>query len=416
MLVENEFPADARVRNEAFTLNDNGYKVSVIALRHPNEKLHERLNGIAVYRIPRLTLFKKLPIGKSSLVGRLLNKVQVVGGYVTEYSYFTCACLFLSFYVALREGFDVIHAHNPPDTLALVAAVHKLFGKKFVFDHHDLSPELYLSRYNTTSGFVTRALMFFERLSVSLSDVVIATNESYKAVDVERNGISANNVFVVRNGPDLKRVKTVAPDQWLVGMGKTILGYVGVMNPQDGLDYLLRSLAYLAHDLKRTDFYCVLVGSGDSWEELRTQAATLGIADHVLFTGPIADEQLLRYLSTADICLDPNPSSPLNDVSTWIKVMEYMALGKPIVSFDLKETRVSAGEAAVFVEPNNVAAFATAIRQLMDDPERRSRMGEWGRARVNDALNWSVTSRSLLAAYDRLFPTAQPTSRLARQI
>ena len=416
MLVENEFPADARVRNEAFTLNDNGFKVSVIALRGAGEKSHEVVNGIAVYRVPKLTLFKKLPLAKPSGLGALFNKLQVVGGYVTEYSYFTCACLLWSFYIAVAEGFDVIHAHNPPDTLVLVGAVHKLFGKKFVFDHHDLSPELYLSRYKTTNGSVTRALMFFEKLSVKLADVVIATNESYKAIDVERHRVAADKVFVVRNGPDLKRVKSVEPDRDLVNMRKTIFGYVGVMNPQDGLDYLLRALAYLAQELKRPDFYCVLVGSGDSWEELRSQAKTLGIADHVRFTGPIPDQDMLRYLSTADICLDPNPSSPLNDVSTWIKVMEYMALGKPIVSFDLKETRVSAGESAIFVTPNDVPEFARAIRQLMDDPARRHQMGEWGRKRVHDALNWSVTSRNLLTAYSRLFPTPRRSSSLATQV
>jgi glycosyltransferase involved in cell wall biosynthesis len=189
-------------------------------------------------------------------------------------------------------------------------------------------------------------------------------------------------------------------------MGRTILGYVGAMNPQDGIDYLLRALAHLVYDLKRPDFYCVLIGDGDSREELESQALGLGLDDHVRFTGFIPDEDMMRYLSTADICLDPNPSSPLNDVSTWIKVMEYMALGKPIVSFDLKETRISAGEAALYVTPNNESEFARAIARLMDDPAKRSTMGAYGRTRVHAELNWNVTSRNLLQAYRRLFAKA----------
>ena len=255
-------------------------------------------------------------------------------------------------------------------------------------------------------GCVTRVLGLFEKLSVKLATVAIATNESYRAIDVKRNGISADKVFVVRNGPNLKRVRLVEPDRCLVSRGCTILGYVGAMNPQDGLDYLLRALSHLVHNLKRTDFYCVLIGDGDSLEELRQLAGTLGIADHVWFTGRIPDEDLMRYLSSTDICVDPNPSSPLNDVSTWIKVMEYMALGKPVVSFDLKETRFSAGEAAVYVKPNDEAEFARAIAQLMDDPMRRRRMGDFGRERVNEALSWNISSKNLLAAYSRMFPRA----------
>ena len=404
MLVENHFPADPRVRNEAHTLTRNGFKVSVIALRDRGEKRREVVDDVVVYRVPQLTLFKKLPGRSQSLFGSLINKVQVVVGYLTEYIYFTGACLMVSFYVAFRDGFDVIHAHNPPDTLCVVGAVHKLFGKKFVFDHHDLSPELYRSRYGTPNGYVTNVLRLFEKLSLRLADVAIATNESYRDIDIERNGIASNRVFVVRNGPDLKRVRPVQPDPALVGTGKTILGYVGAMNPQDGLDYLLRALGHLVHDFKRTDFYCVLIGGGDSLEELRAMAVDLHLTDHVRFTGFIPDEDLLRCLSSTDICLDPNPASPLNDVSTWIKVMEYMALGKPIVSFDLRETRVSAGDAAIYARPNDEAEFARAIIRLMDDPLERRRLGELGRKRVEEALSWTITSKNLVTAYGYMFP------------
>jgi glycosyltransferase involved in cell wall biosynthesis len=371
---------------------------------------------VSVYRIPRLTLFEKLPGAKPSGIKALLNRLRVVVGYVAEYIYFTSACLVLSLYIAVREGCDVVHAHNPPDTLFVVGAIHKLFGRKFVFDHHDLSAELYLSRYKkTTEGAVTRALRLLEKLSAKLADVVIATNESYRAIDIQRNGIDPDKVFVVRNGPDLTRVRLSEPDLRLRSMGRTILGYVGTMNPQDGVDYLLRALSHLAHDLKRTDFYCVLIGNGDSRTALECQAVELKIADRVLFTGFIPEQDLLRYLSSADICLDPNPSSPLNDVSTWIKVMEYMALGKPIISFDLKETRTSASDAALFVPPNDETRFAEAIAELMDDPARRCKMGECGTARVENHLGWHITSQNLVKAYGRLFAKApyQPAGRPA---
>jgi glycosyltransferase involved in cell wall biosynthesis len=416
MLVENRFPTDSRVRNEAFTLATNGFHVSVIALRGASERPREVVNGVTVYRVPRITLFKKLPDTESSRARALLRKLQVVVGYALEYSYFTSACLLGSFYVAIREGFDVVHAHNPPDTLFVVGAVHRLFGKKFVFDHHDLSPELYLSRYRkTTDGVVSRSLRLFEKLSLKLADITIATNESYRSIDIQRHTIDPDKVFVVRNGPDLARVRLVGLDSSLTRMGRTILGYVGAMNPQDGIDYLLRALAHLAFDLKRPDFYCVLIGDGDSREELESLALELGLDDHVRFTGFIPDEDMMRYLSTADICLDPNPSSPLNDVSTWIKVMEYMALGKPIVSFDLKETRISAGDAALYVTPNNESEFARAIARLMDDPAKRSTMGAYGRARIHDELNWSVTSQNLLKAYRRLFATAATPGQGSRR-
>ena len=402
MLVENCFPADTRVRNEAFTLAQNGYAVSVIALRAAGETAHEVIRGVSVYRIPRLTVFDKLPDRKPSGIRTYVHKLQVLVGYVAEYLYFSSACLVMSIYVALKEGFDVIHAHNPPDTLFVVGAFHKLFGKKYVFDHHDLSPELYRSRYKSGGGIIAAALQVCETASAKLADVVIATNESYRAIDIERNGVDPQKVFIVRNGPDLSRVRLLEPDQKLKSSGKTILGYVGAMNPQDGVDHLLRALVHLRHALGRTDFYCVLIGDGDSRAQLMTDAADLGIADHVLFTGFIPDDDMVRYLSTADICLDPNPSSPLNDVSTWIKVMEYMALRKPVISFDLKETRFSAGPAALYVTPNDEGKFAEAIAALMDDPEKRRQMGECGRARVETEFGWHMTSRNLLQAYQYL--------------
>lgn len=407
MLVENSFPADTRVRNEAATLVAHGYRVSVISLGLPGQRRREIVNGVTVYRLPRLTVFDKLPEGNPKGLAKVVRTLRTIVGYLTEYGYFTSACLGLSLYVLATEGFDVIHAHNPPDTLVLVTGFHKLLGRKVVFDHHDLSPELYQSRYRTIrEGVVTRGLRLLEKLSVKCADAIIATNESYRAIDIERNGASPERVFIVRNGPDARRVRLTEPDERLRQMNKKILVYVGAMNPQDGVDHLLMATSHLVRDLNRRDFHCVLIGSGDSLDALRAQATTLGLDDHVEFTGFIPDEDLVRILSTADICLDPNPSSPLNDVSTWIKVMEYMALAKPVVSFDLKETRVSAGDAAVYVTPNDERAFAKAIASLMDDPARCAAMGQIGLSRIQSELGWHVTSLNLLRAYEVLLERA----------
>ena len=323
---------------------------------------------------------------------------------VGEYVYFTSACLLMSCFAAVVDGFDVVHAHNPPDSLFVVGAFHKMFGKKFVFDHHDLSPELYMSRFGTKGGMITRALSVLEFLSYKLSDLTIATNESYKEIALSRGGLADGRVVIVRNGPDLNRVRRVQPDESLKKRAGTVLLYLGMMNPQDGVDYLLAALQKLVYEMGRRDFFCVLIGSGDSVEELKAAAVQSGLGDYVKFTGYIPDEDVRRYLSTADICLDPNPSSPLNDVSTWIKVMEYMALGKPTISFDLKETRFTAREAAYYVRPNDVGAFARAIAMLIDRPALRDEMGEYGKARVEKELNWSISSKNLLLAYSRLFP------------
>jgi glycosyltransferase involved in cell wall biosynthesis len=232
--------------------------------------------------------------------------------------------------------------------------------------------------------------------------MVIATNESYRQIEIERGSRNPETVFVVRNGPNSAKMNIHAPSERLRAMSRTIICYVGYLNPQDGADYLLRSLHHLLVDLKRTDFYCVLMGSGDSLEDLRELRTSLALEEHLEITGYIAEDELLANLAAADICVDPDPSNPLNDQSTWIKIMEYMAYEKPIVSFDLKETRFSAQEAALFVKPNDERAFAAAIARLMDDPDLREKMGKFGRARVLQELQWSVVSKNLITAYESL--------------
>jgi glycosyltransferase involved in cell wall biosynthesis len=402
MWVENHFPQDTRVTNEARLLADAGYNVAVIALRKPGQPARETLNGVKVYRLPTLELFKKTPSANVSGINLALVKLKSSLGYVIEYCYFTTACLVVSSYVFVRQGFDVMHAHNPPDTLFLVALPFKLLRKKFVFDQHDLCPELYRSRYGAAEGIYTRFLRMFEWCSLKLADIAIATNESYKQIQIKRGNKNPRDIFVVRNGPSRMRMTLTAPSARLKGMNKSILCYIGSLNPQDGVDYLLRSLHHLLHVLKRSDFHCVIMGTGDSLQDLRDLAGRLELNGCVELTGFVSDEDLQANLAAADICVDPDPSSPLNDVSTWIKIMEYMASAKPIVTFDLKETRFSARDAAIYVKPNNETQFAEAIAHLMDQPELQKEMGVYGRRRVEDELQWARVGKNLLTAYETL--------------
>jgi glycosyltransferase involved in cell wall biosynthesis len=387
MLLENgPYSQDTRVPAEATALVSAGYTVSVICPRGTQKGWRDMLDGVRVYRYPAP------PDGDGLL------------GYLWEYGYSMVAMLLLSLVVAFSEGFDVIHAHCPPDTSVLIAALYKPFGKSFVYDHHDLAPEMYYARFRDGGNrWVYRALVLLEKLSCRLASRVIATNESYKAVEMERGRVPAERIYVVRNGPNLERLQPAEPAPALQQRASTILGYVGHMGPQDGVDYLLRALHHLVYDLDRRDVFCVVVGKGDMLSELKALAEELETERYVWFTGWIPDEDLLRYLSTADICLDPDPSNPFTDRSTMVKMMEYMALGKPIVAFDLPEHRVTAQDAAVYARPNDELDFARQIAALMDDPERRRAMGAKGRKRIEEELAWPHQIGFLLEAYESLF-------------
>jgi len=384
LLPNNPFPSDVRVWQEASFLDSKNWKVSVVCPGKERQKKYEVINGISIYRYPMPPVVKNLL------------------GYTWEYFYSTYCLFLLSLKVLFKQGFNVVHAHNPPDTLFIIGLFYKFLGKKFVFDHHDLSPELYLSRINNKKTILYRMLLVFEKLSCKVADCIISTNQSYKEVEIRRDRVDPRKIYIVRNGPDLRRVKLVVPDEKLKSMGKKILGYVGEMNPQDGVDYLLRSIQYLIYKLKRTDFYTVIIGRGDALPELKKLSSKLQITDYTWFTGWIPDKDMIRYLSTADICVDPDPSSPLNDKSTWIKIMEYMALGKAIVSFDLPETRFSAQKAAIYARPNDEQDFARKIAKLMDNSDLRKRMGAYGRERVEKELSWHHVSKNLLTAYKNL--------------
>jgi glycosyltransferase involved in cell wall biosynthesis len=401
MIVENSFPLDPRVKNEAVKLTDAGYKVSVISKKSPGETMRETWFGINIYRVPWFEVFKKSTESKSRLVSLFL-KVFTKVGYVIEYFYFTLISYLHSIYVFLKVGFDVIHIHNPPNTLFVIGLFYRLLGRKFVFDHHDLSPELFLSRYGEKSNILAKLLLLEEKLCLRSANLVIATNESYKEIDIKRGKKKPEDIFVVRNGPNLDLFKPVEPDLNLKKTEKRILVYIGVMGPQDGVDYLLRSLHILVNEFNRKDFYCVIIGPGDSLNDLRKLREELNLQEQCIFTGLIPFNDLLKYLSTADICVDPNPSNPLNDSSTWIKVMEYMSFGKPIVCYNLKETRYSAQRAALYATPNNEQEYAEKIIQLMDDPKLRDELGEYGKRRVEKELAWNIVSENLLIAYRKL--------------
>ncbi len=386
MLVQNTpYPQDARVRHEARALTEAGYQVSVISPALPGQPWRETLDGVSTYRFP----FP--PAGNGFL------------GYLLEYGYSMLMVWIASLLVFFRQGFDVIHAANPPDTLALVAAGYKLLGKRFVYDHHDLAPEMYYARFpGRGNRLVHFALVLLEKLSCRLADRVIATNESYKAMEMQRGGVPAERITVVRNGPDLKRWQSVQADPAVRQVGKATIAYLGVMGFQDGVDYLLRVLHHLVRDLGRTDFSCLLIGGGDAFADLQTLTRRLALEEYVRFTGYLFDEDLARTLSAADICVDPAPSNPYTDRSTMMKLLEYMALAKPMVVFDLPEHRFTAGQAAVYVTPNDERAFARELAMLMDDPARRRAMGAYGRSRVERKLAWQYSVPKLLEAYSSL--------------
>jgi glycosyltransferase involved in cell wall biosynthesis len=386
IIVENlPVPFDTRVWKEACALKDAGYEVSVLSPRGKSyTKGHEVLDGVHIYRHP------------------MPNEATRAVGYLWEYG---CA-LFWEFlyawWIFLTRGFQVLQGCNPPDTIVLIALTFKIFGVKYIFDHHDANPELYLSKYER-EDFLYRAQVWLEKLTFRFSDVVISTNESYKALAIARGERNPNDVFVVRNGPDLDRFKLVPADPE-VKRGKAFLvGYVGTMSIQEGLDILIDAADQVKKS-GRKDVQFTCVGGGPGLAGLRQMVVDRSLEDLVTFTGRVSDAELLRILSTADVCVNPDKPCRMNDISTMIKVPEYMALGKPIVQFDLKEGRYSAGEASLYCDSGNqVEDFATKILWLLDHPEQRRKMGEFGRQRVEKELAWKYSIKHLLAAYERAF-------------
>jgi glycosyltransferase involved in cell wall biosynthesis len=387
MIVENlPSPFDRRVWQEATTLTQAGYQVSIICPVGPGcEKRFEVIDGIEIHRHP-------LPLEAEGALG-----------YLLEYG---CA-LFWEFVLAWRvlfgRGFDAIHACNPPDLIFLVGGFFKLLmGKRFLFDHHDINPELYEAKFNRRDFFY-RLMLRLERWTFRTADVSIATNESYRQIAVGRGAMPPDRVFVVRSGPKLERMRILDPVPELRCGRRHLVGYVGVMGRQEGIDLLLRSVAHIVQVMKRDDIHFGLVGGGTSLAAMKRYAQELGVADHVTFTGRVDDQRMLEMLNTADVCVNPDVANEMNDKSTMNKIMEYMALAKPIVQFDLAEGRVSAQQASLYATRNDEIDFARKVVELIDDPLARRRMGEFGRERVTGELEWRHEAPRLLAAYERLF-------------
>ena len=389
IVVENlPCPFDRRVWQEARTLTSAGYLVSIICPKGKGyDKSFELLDGIAIYR-------HSLPVEASGALG-----------YALEYSWALVAEFCLSLKVLFQRGFDIVHACNPPDTIFILGRIYKLFGKKFLFDHHDVNPELYEAKYNRRDFFY-HMMLAFERWTFAAADISIATNESYKRVAIERGRMAAEKVFVVRSGPDLRRVKAVPANATLKKGRRYLVGYVGVMGRQEGVDLLLNAVRYIVHTRNRQDIHFGLVGGGTELQAMRELAQRLGVADYVTFTGRVPDDILLEMLSTADVCVNPDVANAMNDMSTMNKIMEYMALGKPIVQFDLTEGRVSAQEASLYAKRNDLEDLAINILNLLADEQMRARMGRFGHDRVAHVLSWDYEAPRLLAAYEALFQNA----------
>jgi asparagine synthase (glutamine-hydrolysing) len=377
-------PFDRRVWLECLALRAAGFEVSVVCPKGCSDPAYEVLEGVHIYKYP------PAPEARGML------------GFVGEFAYSFLATLRLAVKAWRRRRFDVIQACNPPDTFWLLALFFRPFGVKFVYDQHDLCPELYESRFPDGSSLVTRILLALERATYRSAHHVIVTNGSYRSKALERGGVPEDRVTIVRTGPD--------PELLTRGEGKPehrrgfehLAVYIGVMGPQDGVDIAIRAAAHLKHKLSRKDIGITLIGSGDCFEELKALAVSLAVDDIVHFTGRAPDSLVAEIMSSAEVGLSPDPKSPLNDVSTMNKTMEYMAFGLPVVAFDLTETRVSAEDAAVYAEPNDVAAFAQTIADLVDDADGRALMSRIGRERVEQVLAWPIQAPNYVGVYQSL--------------
>jgi glycosyltransferase involved in cell wall biosynthesis len=395
MIVENlPVPGDRRVWYEAAALRDQGYQVSIICpkgTKHYQES-YIRIENIDIYRY-------KLP-----------SAGQKYLAYVLEYSISLFMTFCLSLKVFFRQGFDVIHACNPPDIFFTIGIFYRLFGKKFVFDHHDLVPELFQIIFKGNMKPLYKILLFLERYTHKVAHLVIVTNLSQKRI-TGRSGCPPHKMVVVRSGPDLDRLRTVTLDLSLKGGRRYLLAYIGVMGAQDGVEYTLYALDELIHKRGRQDVSLVLMGDGDHAPALHTLAHQLQLEPYINFAGWATIEDLVRYLTVADIGLSPDPQNGLNEFCTMIKTMDYMAMGKPVVAFDLTETRVSAQGAALYATPNNLQDFADKIEILLDNEDLRRTMGAIGRARIVDELQWEHHKKYLLRAYEALFQGSSPSPR-----
>jgi glycosyltransferase involved in cell wall biosynthesis len=391
-LIENvSILRDRRVRQEATALTGAGCEVTVVCPRLKTEPpVPAILNGAHIYSYPQ-------PWQGAGLVT-----------YALEYGWSLLATMFLVMVVWLCHGFDVMHAANPPDLFFLLAVPFRWLGKKFVYDQHDLSPEIFEAKFGNRMAFLHRLLLNLERCSYRSADLVIVTNQSFHRLALTRGGCPPEKICVVRNAPDLRQFR-YGPAHSELKQGAVFLAvYAGIMGTKTGVDRVIRAARYVVHDHGRKDIHFALLGDGDCRHALQQLARSLEVEPYISFPGFVGDQQLLAWLSTADVCLAPDPPIPVNQLCSSTKILEYMSCGKPTVCFDLKEARHSAGASAVYVAQDDPAHFGDAILELLADPARRLRMGQIGMQRVCEELNWKRSSMALLQTYRRLTGAALP--------
>ncbi len=386
LVVENlSVPFDKRVWRQATALKATGAAVSVICPMHDNyTQKHQLLEGINIYRY-------QIKFSKGSKLG-----------YLREYTFsFLKIFLMINKLILTKKRMRSVHFANPPDIFWVMGLYLKLFGIKFIFDEHDLTPETYISRFQakTKKGLYYHGLRLFQYLSYMVADTIILTNESYKENACSIYPPAKNKSFIVRNGPDIDKFYLTDPDHSLKKNKKFLFAYIGIMAIQDGVDFIIHSAYCLIHYKKFKDFIIYLIGSGDDVARLKQLVKIYRLEDYVIFTGRISDADAMTILSTADICLSPDPFNALNNRSTMNKVMEYMTMAKPIVSFDLKEAKYSAMDSALYVENNDIEAFANGILNLVANPEEREKMGKFGYRRVQQYLSWQNQISNLISAY-----------------
>ena len=387
MLVENNsLPFDKRVYRESKTLKDNGFKVKAICPKDKEyKKKYEIYDGIEIYRYT-----PKFSDGTSK-------------GYFIEYSHSLIVMFFISLKIFFfRGGFDVIHTANPPDTLWIIALFYKLFRIKYIYDEHDLTPESYLDKFCYSikkKSLIYKLQLFFQYMSYKTSNCVISTNESYKKIALNRGNLNPQSIYIVRNGPDTRYFKACQPVlKWKDGF-PFMVAYIGIMGNLDGVDYIVKACHHLVHNLNRKDIYFILIGSGDEHEKLKQLSKDLKVDNFINFIGRIPDKEVIEILSTADVCLSPDPFNHLNNISTMNKIMEYMICKSPIVSFDLVEARYSAQDAALYVQNNSVEEFAKGILYLLVNKELATKMANFGYNRIINKLSWENQENNLIRAY-----------------
>jgi glycosyltransferase involved in cell wall biosynthesis len=386
-IVENEsVPYDNRVWSEAKAVKELGYRVSIISPinERSNKKRYEEIDGIHIYRHPMPTE------GQESKMSFLFEYINALFWQVIY-----------SMGIFLRSPFNVIHSANPPDNIFLIAILFKLLGVKYIFDHHDICPENYLSKFKRRDLFY-KLLLIMEKLNYKMSNIVISTNESYKKIAMKRGHKRQKDVFVVRNGPDLANVMFIPGNEFWKRGFKYLVAYVGKIAKEECIDVLLRCVRYVVFDKGVKDIRFIIVGKGSSLPEMMRFSESIGLEQYVEFTGFVPFKTFYEILTTADLCVNPEPGNSFTDKSTMVKIMDYMVIGKPIIQFNTTEGRVTAGDSAIYIDDNDETGFAEAIIALLNDPVKRSRMGELGRKRIFETLHWGKQKENLRQAYQYL--------------